>query len=236
MARLNTDAPAFSPAAPAAPAAGRAAQDPRTAFAGLLSDAILHRFSVPSSLGHPFLVVSPGRFVEGVDDPNPAEFGCLLEAVAGFVRICAECRAVLIVDFEGDMPGYGGEIVCAQLMWTNAIEAKTLAPPASGLGATPCLPPGMLIDMRDADSRAIVKGIMETESITKLIWGADGDCVTLANPLGADAPISSRNVVDVQLGFSTPSRRIGLARILDTVKAEEQQLQLSKKDAINYDW
>merc|ERR1719510_2208933 len=57
---------------------------------------------------------------------------------------------------------------------------------------------------------------METTAITKMIWGADGDVASLRyGPPAAPLNISSAQVVDVQLAFSTPSRRLAMAKTLE---------------------
>mmetsp|Transcript_9105 Transcript_9105/g.12919 ORF Transcript_9105/g.12919 Transcript_9105/m.12919 type:complete len:224 (-) Transcript_9105:712-1383(-) len=66
-----------------------------------------------------------------------------------------------------------------------------------------------------------MKKIMESSKIQKLIWGADGDLASLRHQCCLKAAqakfdaIHSKNVVDVQLGFSTESRRLGMSTMLN---------------------
>jgi hypothetical protein len=74
--------------------------------------------------------------------------------------------------------------------------------------------------------------IMESEHLTKLIWGADGDLVSLRHQgcLPAAAAkyesIFPTNVIDVQLGFSNETQRMGMARMLERVPSSNPTLRL----------
>lgn len=64
---------------------------------------------------------------------------------------------------------------------------------------------------------------MESKKITKVIWGANGDLISLRHQVclsAALAPfpsIASVNVLDAQLGFSAVSKRLGMKRVLERV-------------------
>ena len=74
----------------------------------------------------------------------------------------------------------GGELVCAQILATHALNTADLTVSAAPGAAAEA---GLLIDMRTRSGHEAVRAIMADERIVKLIWGADGDAVTLAHPL-----------------------------------------------------
>jgi len=179
-------------------------------------------FFMSSSLGCPFLVVSDSQLVEAVNAPTTMEAQQIFNYAVMLIDKYEENRVMLITDFEGEMPGYGGELVTAAFLPTGVLETGSLRVRRDGC---PPLPKsdnvGLLIDMRSAMGVGLVRCVMENEGITKLIWGADSDLTSLRyqvfpRPLN----IGSRSVVDVQLGFSTPSWRLGMARALERVPAE----------------
>ena len=75
---------------------------------------------------------------------------------------------------------------------------------------------------------------MESPRITKLIWGADGDLISLRHQASLKS-IRASSVIDVQLGFSQPSRRLGMARMLESVPPRMMQGLPMKDHQINYD-
>lgn len=111
--------------------------------------------------------------------------------------------------------GWGGVLETAQFLPTLAMDTRTLC---AKIVSTPdaiarCKTPGLLVDARGAEGAALIKSVMESTKLTKLIWGADGDCASLYH----QKQIGLENVIDVQLGFSTPQKRLGMARALDSV-------------------
>ena len=90
---------------------------------------------------------------------------------------------------------------------------------------------GLLIDADREKSREIVRAVMESRQLTKIIWGADGDLATLRHQLydsnlNRVVPIRS---INVQLGFSTMSRRLGMKTMMERVP-RNFTLGLSSKD------
>jgi hypothetical protein len=178
-----------------------------------------------SSLGIPFLVISKAKFVHGHPPlTNTEEYD-------KFITIVLSCimshdsegseEENILSDFEGEMPGFGGDLSCAQFLPTHAIENGTLRDkcvyPTCN---TPklCSPytAGLLVDLRDSSGIMITQSIMNTDTFTKLIWGATGDLTSLRyqNNLGT---IMSKNVVDVQLGFSSPGRLLGMGKAVESL-------------------
>ncbi|CAE8594099.1 unnamed protein product [Polarella glacialis] len=192
-------------------------------------------FVLVSSLNCEFLVVAEGpqQLVNGLRAPTSDEFERLLGLVEAFVAGCEASEAVLIVDFEGEMPGYGGELSTAQLQLTSTVDATTLVPRS--------LPswqrfsaPGLLLDLRSQRCVAVLRRIMQSSAITKLAWGADGDCQSLLyqvlpHPLG----IEPKALVDAQLGFDSRFR-VGMARMLEHVPAH-LVVGLPTKEQIDWD-
>lgn len=95
---------------------------------------------------------------------------------------------------------------------------------------------GLLLDLRCLGCLPILRAIMEAPHILKLMWGADGDCISLLYqqmpiPLNIDA----QGVIDLQLAFSTDlSRRLGMGRMLDQVPAT-LTAGLPEKEQIDWD-
>merc|ERR1712046_81806 len=77
---------------------------------------------------------------------------------------------------------------------------------------------------------------MENASITKLGWGSEADIETL---MYQEVPVPLRvsqpdGVVDVQLGFCKPNRRIGMQKVLESLPSVYLK-QLPPKGEINFD-
>jgi hypothetical protein len=206
-----------------------------------LSPEQLTEFTTRSSIGHPFLVLSSGGagpFIDGVPACPPHVFERLVEGVHTWLASHSiDHRLVLLTDFEGEQPGFGGELSVAQFLQTNAVVAAAAAntdtaAPASATTskgyadlatdhtAAPTQDLGLLVDMRDVAGAAVVATVMAAAHVTKLIWGADGDLTTLRHKSpgkGGIAPVASRSVVDVQLCFSPPQKRLGMATAMQSV-------------------
>jgi hypothetical protein len=179
-----------------------------------------------SSLGHPFIVISEGGFVDGV--PGIAVGGGARDTdeVAAAARLfvqsfhsgAAPCGgseggagAAVLADFEGEMPGWGGELRCAQFMLTTAVSGTTRDPRSTRTAV-----PGLLLDLGTGLGVELCRQVMEEAALAKLIWGADGDLTSLRHQ-GGLGTIRSKCVIDVQLGYSTEGRRLGMERMLNTV-------------------
>ena len=196
---------------------------------------------VASTAGLQFIVVSDTPFVEGV----PVEAAAFQAAMAHVDKWESD-KAVILADFEGEHMGWGGEpvkflqnsveielaalhsygpdshawqcslqfhdrMLCAQFLRTAAINRETLRPAKDILKPEP----GLLFDMRGNSSGiTLVRRVMESAAITKVIWGADGDLTSLRYHR---TPIRSCTVVDAQLGFSVPGRRLGMAKCVATL-------------------
>jgi len=171
------------------------------------------KFCCRSSLGVPFLVVSNQPFVTGVPVPSREEWIELLVFTNALVKQWETPGCVLLADFEGEGMGVEGELVSAAFQRTWAIERTGLRPmKMSGRTSEEM---GLMFDFRCLEAVAIVKRIMEAPVLCKAIWGADGDISALrytppVKPLG----IKSLNVLDVQLAYSEPKRRLAMSKML----------------------
>jgi len=208
-------------------------------LAELVGDAAVGQPGVlHSSLGVPFALVSDIQLVAGIDALGRAECVAQAEALARTIKELEAERAVLLADFEGEMPGFGGELMTAAFLPTLAVDARTLdartSPPEvqSAKGAAPA---GLLLDLRAPAGRFACRRIMESPAIVKVIWGAHGDLTSLRHQeLPHAFRIMSRGVVDAQLAFSRADRRMGMARMLSQVP-QELLAELPKKDVIDFD-
>lgn len=176
-------------------------------------------FNTKSSLGVSFVAISNRRFLaEGpAETPTAEEWAELLAFGTGTVNLWEKKGAVVLADFEGEFTGMEGELVSAVFQRTLSLEPSALRPiPASG----PCRDTGLLVDMRCAEGVALVKQVMESDAITKVIWGADGDVTSLRyTPTSSPHAIHSARVADAQLAYSHPGRRLGMAKALEKLPA-----------------
>ncbi|KAJ1460631.1 hypothetical protein M885DRAFT_11192 [Pelagophyceae sp. CCMP2097] len=170
--------------------------------------------TLQSSLGCPFLVVSSLQLVEGLPAPAEPDF----DGVLAMVENWAVAEVVVLADFEGEMPGFGGRLVVAQFLLTESLD-DDLKPTLSHERPFPSGAVGLLVDLRDPRGVEVARRIMESEAITKVIWGADGDLTSLRHQRGLG--MRSRNVVDCQLAFSTERYRLGMAEMLKRVPPTE---------------
>jgi len=186
-------------------------------------------FTARSSLGVPFLVLSNTEFVAGQRAPSQAEWQGLQRTAATLISFWVQRSAVVLADFEGEMPGIGGELICATFQRNLAIDPKSLQQvKCQGIGRDM----GLLIDLRCSEGVDLVRQVMESSAITKMIWGADGDVASLRyGPPAAPFSISSVQVVDVQLAFSTPTRRLGMAKMMERLPSEILPVDLPSKNA-----
>ena len=76
---------------------------------------------------------------------------------------------------------------------------------------------------------------MESPSLCKLIWGSDSDLIALRwNPTEGKR-IHSKNVIDVQLGYSRHGRRLGMERAMNDVPySKRSSLSSAKHDPSYY--
>jgi hypothetical protein len=196
---------------------------------------LLEKNCICSSLGVPFLVVSKAEFVHGHNPlMDAAEYDKFLSLLLAGVK--AQRGKNILADFEGEMPGFGGELICAQFLPTKAIENGTLSDRCgSGVPSTLYSPDtaGLLVDLRDLGGLMITQLIMNDQAYTKLIWGATGDLTSLRyqSNLGQ---IHSKNVVDVQLGFSSPGRLLGMGKAVSGLPNNFKR-NLPDKDQ-GHDW
>eukprot|EP00404_Azadinium_spinosum_P021654 CAMPEP_0180622640 /NCGR_PEP_ID=MMETSP1037_2-20121125/35793_1 /TAXON_ID=632150 /ORGANISM="Azadinium spinosum, Strain 3D9" /LENGTH=469 /DNA_ID=CAMNT_0022642903 /DNA_START=67 /DNA_END=1473 /DNA_ORIENTATION=- len=198
--------------------------------AGDSSREAMQDFVLLSSLQCPFLVLSEGQLVGSVRAPSSEEFQRLLRLVEQFVEAR---RAVMLIDFEGEMPGYGGELTTAQLQLTSTVAAETLVPQA-----LPCSQrfraPGLFIDLRSEPCIAMVRRVLESSAITKLGWGSEGDCQSLIyQELPVPLRISPVAVIDAQLAFDA-NYHISMARMLEHVP-QHLLTGLPGKEQIDWD-
>lgn len=201
----------------------------------MAADALLESLSgstssvIYSSFKIPFIVVSEQQLVEGIQQAVGPALQQLFRRLNAALDIMERDRAVMLADFEGEMPGFGGELVTAAFMPTSALgEHLDVRPEAPSTRA------GLLLDMRCPEGAALARRVMESTSIYKIIWGADGDLTSLRHqahpfPLG----FACRAVLDAQLAFSSPQARLGMARILERIPAD-LIADLPKKECIDF--
>jgi len=204
------------------------------AFLEVLGDtgsmlATIEPFIVKSSLGCPFLIVSEGQLISHVRAPLPNEFTQIISLVNACVTACETCEATMIVDFEGELSGHGGELTVAQLQVTSTVDSRTLMPRPIPEGP-PCTL-GLLLDLRTAPCIAVIRQVVESAHITKLMWGAAGDVESL---MYQEQPTVFQFrpvcIVDVQKAFNG----LGLCNMLVHVP-QRLQLGLPKKEQIDFD-
>ena len=123
----------------------------------------------------------------------------------------------LLTDFEGENMGWGGVLETAQFLPTKIMNPVTLHVECITTPDTidSFFLPGLLVDARGPKGAGIIKRIMESNQIIKLIWGADGDCASLCHQ--DNLQIRPVHVVDVQLAYSSPGKRLGMAGALERV-------------------
>jgi len=190
-------------------------------------------FVLESSLRCPFIVVSEGQLVDTLRAPSAEEFDGLLRLVHAFILGCEARGVVMLADFEGELPGHGGELSTAQFQLTSTVDRETLLPhPVSTRRLFRS--PGLLVNLREERSLALARHILESPRITKLLWGASGDLQSLLFqveplPLRVD-PVA---FVDVQKAFD-PNHPLGMARMLEHVRSELLE-GLPGKEQIDWD-
>jgi len=189
----------------------------------------LEAFIVHSTLHCPFLVVSDGQLVESCQVPSPSQLSHLLNLVNKYITGCEEQGAVMIADFEGEMPGHGGVLTIAQLQLTSAVDGHTLQPQPSQPWPPRSL--GLLIDLRSETCVAVMRRVMESSRIVKLLWGAGGDFKSL---LYQQVPIALRvqpsATVDVMKAFHS----LGMAEMMKHLHPE-RLAGLPSKQQIDFD-
>lgn len=187
---------------------------------------VIARATVKSSWGQSFLAVSMLPFASGVDPPSSVDSAQLIASATRIVDYWKRQNAIILTDFEGEMPGWGGELTVAQFLPTAAINAD-LDPmhlegePRNDVNLWGY---GLLVDMRTPETMALVRRIMQSRSLTKLIWGCDGDLTSLrfqrSLPGGKTV---GRNVIDIQLAYSELPCRLGMATMLTRVPLSIQE-------------
>ena len=173
--------------------------------------------SVYSPVGTPFLAVgaAPGlQFIQTIPTPSSEVFEVVKAASSRIVDDWIDRGVVLLCDFEGENMGWGGDLTMAQFLETGVVDSERLV---FTTGAPFSDRVGLLVHSKCEFGKHLIKRVMESESVTKLIWGADSDLVSLRYQL--DLPsIRSRSVIDVQLCFSVKKRRMGMGRMLNHVR------------------
>jgi hypothetical protein len=96
---------------------------------------------------------------------------------------------------------------------------------------------GLFFDLTCQGGVSLTRTIMELAEILKVIWGADADLTSLKYqhaPIKLD--IASQNVLDAQLAFSQPARRIGMKRMLRNHVPANLVKDLPDKSAVDFDF
>lgn len=192
---------------------------------------IIQKATIQNSVGRCFLVVSHRELVEGIKCPSVHQ-ETVLKKAAEILQTWLLNKSVLIVDLEGELVGFGGQLITLAVQPSCAIESSTLSPSKQ---TTKIDEMGLLLDLEGIASVRLAKRLMEAKECTKIMWGADGDCTSMMyqkHPIPLNmAPVK---VVDAQLAFSTPGRRLGMASMLNRVPGEMIR-SLPTKDQINWD-
>ncbi|CAK9067888.1 unnamed protein product [Durusdinium trenchii] len=194
----------------------------------------LEPFVLRSSLECPFLVLSEMQLVQGIPKPTEEARSRVTPSFCCTQAACHETKAVLLVDFEGEMPGHGGEISIAQLQFTKVLDPKTFLP--RRLNPRQCFQaPGLLIDLRCTNCIDVIRQVMGSPQILKVLWGANGDCQCLMYQLRPEyLGVDPKMIIDAQVAFDDRVR-IGMAKMLESVPAEIQEGLPTKKAQIDWD-
>ena len=175
--------------------------------------------SVYSPLGTPFLVVGGSSslpFIASIAPPSPVDFEAVKAECDRVVEDWVDRRVVLLCDFEGENMGWGGDLTMAQFLETDCVDAERMEFVSAASAPNPSSV-GLLVHSKCDFGKELIKRVMESESVTKLIWGADSDLASLRYQL--DLPsIRSQSVIDVQLCFSEKKKRMGMGRMLEHVR------------------
>lgn len=177
---------------------------------------VLEPFLFRSSLGCPFVVISDRQLVADVRAPSAAEFTKLKELVSCYIEQCVDREAVLLTDFEGEMLGHGGVLATAAFQETSSLDASSLKVRA----AEPDAPhmPGLLLDLGREACLPLLRRVLQSGEITKVLWGADSDCKSLIHQeLPVRLRVQPAGLVDAQLAFSRQDFRLGMSRMLRSV-------------------
>ncbi|CAJ1352293.1 unnamed protein product [Effrenium voratum] len=191
---------------------------------------MMQPFIAFSSVNCPFLVISEAGLLEGVRAPSAFELSTLLQLLVAYAQGCSAARSFILADFEGEMLGYCGELSTAALLETWVVDGY-LRPLRVRYSHFPL---GLLIDLRsDACIRAF-RPLMESPTITKVMWGADADFESLMHQeIPISLKVDPKAVTDVQLAFSNGDRRLGMARMLERLPPN---LQAALPDKKQIDW
>jgi len=190
----------------------------------------LETFVANSSAGRPFLVVSESQLVASVRAPDQEQFQSLWQLVVAYVQGLEAAGAVMVADFEGEIGGHGGELTLAALQQSYVFDRVAIP----YLGAVQ--PLGLLVDLRNVTCVDIIKSIMESMNITKLMWGANCDCQSLMYqkvPISLD--IQPSRLVDIQLAFSPAERRLSMKNMLEQVP-RALLANVPEKEQIDWDY
>lgn len=184
-----------------------------------------------SSFAVPFIVVSDAELVEGVPVQSSEDQAALLARLEAIVAALEAERAVVLMDFEGEMPGFGGELTTAALLPTDVLDRDVLEARPAPMKA----PAGLLADLRSSAGRLVVRRVLESPAILKVGWGTDGDITSLRHQaLPFALGFAPCVVVDAQLAFSSERERLGMARMLKRVPPELTE-GLPGKACIDFD-
>lgn len=133
----------------------------------------------------------------------------------------------------GENLGWGGELMIAQFLVRHHFDTQSMQPLAEV--ATPTKRLGLLLDARCDHSVDLIRRIMTSSRLVKLLWGADSDLVSLCHQwcltcaLAKFSSIEARNVIDLQLAYSSVGRRMGMSRALELYVRQSRSL-LSSSD------
>eukprot|EP00750_Incisomonas_marina_P002645 INCI12533.1.p1 GENE.INCI12533.1~~INCI12533.1.p1 ORF type:complete len:426 (-),score=67.39 INCI12533.1:882-2159(-) len=177
-------------------------------------------FIFPSSAGAPFVALSrSAKFVRGVPGVPLDVYHVIADAVLASWGVGGQSAISVLADFEGEAPGFGGELTVGQFLLTSSVRPNDYSVNSA---AKPTVTHGLLVNMREKEGAQLVKRLMTNPDIAKIMWGTDGDIISLRyqHNLG----VMPCNVVDVQLQHSDPGRRLGMARALDQLRFSSKRL------------
>lgn len=192
---------------------------------------LLERFVFMSSLGCPFLVLAGCQMVEGVPSPTDGEMVRLLELAVGYVSSCESRESTVVADFEGEMPGHGGVLTTAQIQVTRAVDGSTLTPAGAADGAGGHRELGLLVHLEGEGRVGLLRRIMESARIVKIMWGVRGDCESLLyQHWPVQLAVTPEGIVDAKMAFLD----LGMGKMLAHVPPKHLE-GLPQKEQIDFD-
>ncbi|CAK0905577.1 unnamed protein product, partial [Prorocentrum cordatum] len=155
----------------------------------------------------------------------------LLGLAAGYAACCEARGATVLADFEGEMPGHGGVLTTAQVQVTRAMDGLTLAPAHAADGTRGHWELGLLVHLEGEGRIGLLRRIMESARIVKVMWGVRGDCESLLyQHWPVQLAVTPEAIVDAKAAFLG----LGMGKMLAHVPPEHLE-GLPQKEQIDFD-